>query len=872
LCRQKKEELGMSKVRVERKIGNEILSFETGFIAKQADACVIAQYGETVVLSAISSGAGRPGLDFFQLMCDYRERTAAAGKFPGGFIKREGRPSTKETLTSRLTDRPIRPLFPKGYDKEVMCQSTVIASDALNDADVLAMNGIATGLLISPLPFQGQIASVRVGRIDGELVTFPNIEQLEESDLDMIVSGSATEILMIEGFAREMPEDEMVDAIIFAHKGIKEICELQDEFVAQCTVEKQEFVVNEDDGLFDTVKDKYFEDFKVAQLTPGKLASKEAVSALKDRIVEEMIPDAEAEDAICASDLQEALGQLKSAVVRALIIGGTRPDGRKHDELRPIESYVDVMPRVHGSAVFQRGETQALITVVLGTGRDEQRVDGLTENYSKKFMLDYNFPGYSVGEAKPNRGPSRRDIGHGMLAERSIKPVLPDPENFPYTIRVISDITESNGSSSQATICGTTLGLMAAGVPISNPVAGISIGLVQEGDQNILLTDIQGDEDHYGDMDFKVAGTQNGITGIQLDLKIDGISEQIIRDALVQARVARIEIMKNMIQAIDSPRTETSEHAPRLLRTKINSDKIGALIGPGGKNIRHIQESTGTVIEVDDEGNVTVASTNAEWADEAMRLVESYTATVQVDKIYDGTVSSIKDFGVFVEILPGRDGLCHVSELSTGFISDVSKLVSEGDTMKVKCIGVDDHDRVKLSRRAALEELGEEDDWGGQESSDDSNDSNGDRRGGGRDRERGGERRGGGRDRGGDRRGGGRDRGGERRSGDRERGRRDDRRGDRDDRSGDRDDRRGDRDDRSGDRDDRSGDRDDRSGDRDDRSGDRDDRSGDRDDRSGDRDDRSGDRDDRSGNRDDRSDGGNDRGGNRRGGRRRRRD
>jgi len=582
---------------------------------------------------------------------------------------------------------------------------------------------------------------------------------------------------------------------------------------------------------------------------------------LKERIVEEMIPDAEAEDAICGSDLQEALGQLKSAVVRALIIGGTRPDGRKYDELRNIESYVDVMPRVHGSAVFQRGETQALITVVLGTGKDEQRVDGLTENYSKKFMLDYNFPGYSVGEAKPNRGPSRRDIGHGMLAERSIKPVLPDPDDFPYTIRVISDITESNGSSSQATICGTTLGLMAAGVPISNPVAGISIGLVQEGDQNILLTDIQGDEDHYGDMDFKVAGTQIGITGIQLDLKIDGISEQIIRDALTQARVARIEIMKNMIQAIDSPRTETSEYAPRLMRTKINPDKIGALIGPGGKNIRHIQESTGTVIEVDDEGNVTVASTNAEWADEAMRLVESYTATVQVGKIYDGTVSSIKDFGVFVEILPGRDGLCHVSELSTEFISDVSKLVSEGDTMKVKCIGVDDHDRVKLSRRAALEELGEEDDWGGQESSGDSKGSGGDRRSGGR--ERGGDRRGGGRDRGGDRRGGGRDRGGDRRSGGRERGRRDDRRGDRDDRSGDNNDRRGDRDDRGGDRDDRGGDRDDRGGDRDDRRRDRDDRRRDRDDRRRDRDDRGGDRDDRGGDRDDRGGDRDDRGGDR---------
>ena len=728
----------MEKVRVEREIGGQTFSLETGFIAKQAGACVLAQFGDTVVLNAVTSGSPREGIDFFPLMCDYRERFAAAGKFPGGFLKREGRPSTKDTLTSRLTDRPIRPLFPKGFKDEVMCQSTVVASDGLNDGDVIAMNGIAAALHISPLPFDGPIASVRVGRIDGQLVTFPTVEDLEESDLDMIVSGSLEEILMIEGFAREMPEDEMVEAILYAHEGIKAVCELQNELHAKCNVVKQDFVEPEDDGLADILIGKYADEFKAAQLTEGKQNRADAVNVVKAKIKEEMIPDPEAEDAICSKALGAALYKLESNVIRQLIIEGTRPDGRSHDELRNIECYVDVLPRVHGSAVFQRGETQALVTVTLGTSKDEQRVDGITDNYSKKFMLDYNFPGYSVGEAKPNRGPGRREIGHGMLAERSVKAVLPDPEDFPYTIRVISDITESNGSSSQASVCGATLGLMAAGVPIKNPVAGISIGLVQEGDQNILLTDIQGAEDHFGDMDFKVAGTQKGITGIQLDLKINGISEQVIRDSLVQAKDARIQIMREMIRTIERPRAETSEHAPRLIRVNIASDKIGALIGPGGKNIRHIQESTGTVVEVDDDGVVTIASTNAEWAEEARSLVEAYTATVQVGKIYEGSISSIKDFGIFVEILPGRDGLCHISELSEHYISDISKAVNEGDVVKVKCIGVDDHDRVKFSRQAALEELGEEDDWEPQERSE----NDGERRG--RRPRRDGDRRGGG--------------------------------------------------------------------------------------------------------------------------------
>ena len=697
------------KVRVEKQIGKHTLSFETGWLAKQASASIIAQYGETVVLNAVTTGSPRPGIDFFPLTCDYRERTGAAGKFPGGFLKREGRPTTKETLTSRLMDRPIRPLFPEGFNDEVQCQSVVVSSDRQNDGDVLAMNGAATALFISSMPFQGPIASVRVGRIDGEFVPFPTHEDLEDSDLDMIVSGNQDEVCMIEGFAREIPEDEMVDAILFAHDVIRQIIQLQHELAAQLTITKDEFESPGDGGLLGRLKDQYYDEFRSTKQTDGKQARAGAVSALKERARAEVIPDPDAEGAVTSGDFKHAWHDLEAHVVRDLILAGTRPDGRDGETLRSIECFVDILPRTHGSSVFQRGETQTLCTVTLGTGRDEQRVDGLMEEYSKKFMLDYNFPAFSVGECRPNRGPGRREIGHGSLAERSVKPVLPAPDDFPYTIRVVSDILESNGSSSMASVCGATLALMAAGVPITNPVAGISVGLVREGDKWVLLTDILGDEDHFGDMDFKIAGTQNGITGIQLDLKVTGVSEEVIRATLTQSREARIEILRNMLTTIARPRGETSAWAPRLLRTKIEPDKIGALIGPGGKNIRMIQETTGTVIEVDDDGVVTVASSNQEWANAAMAQIEACTATVQVGKIYDGRVTSIKDFGAFVEILPGRDGLCHVSELSNGFVKSVADVCGVGDEMKVLVIDVDDHSRVKLSRRKALEELGLED-------------------------------------------------------------------------------------------------------------------------------------------------------------------
>ena len=744
------------RIRVEKQIGRQTLSFETGQLAKQAAGSVLVQYGETVVLVAAASSDPRPGLDFFPLTCDYRERLAAAGKFPGGFLKREGRPSTKETLSARLMDRPIRPLWPAGFRDEVQVQAFVIASDLQNDGDVLAMNGAALALHVSELPFQGPVASVRVGKVDGELIAFPTHDELEESELDMIVSGSREQVAMIEGFAQEMPEDQMMEAIQFAHGVIREVIDLQEELYQKVNPTKKEWIAPEDDGLFQRLQDSYYDEFRAAQQTPGKQDRADAVRALRERAMAEVIPDPDAEGAVEPKRFSSVWHDLEEKVVRDLIASGTRPDGRDNTSLRSIYCETDLLPRVHGSALFQRGETQSLVTVALGTSRDEQRVDGLMDEYSKKFMLDYNFPSFSVGECRPIRGPGRREIGHGCLAERSVAPVLPDAETFPYTIRVISDILESNGSSSMASVCGATLALMASGVPISNPVAGISIGLVRNSpDDWILLTDILGTEDHFGDMDFKIAGTQNGITGIQLDLKVTGIGEDIIRATLKQSREARIEILRKMLTTISRPRREISPTAPRLLRTQISPDKIGALIGPGGKNIRSIQETTGAVIEVDNDGTVLIASTNKEAAEEALRSVEACTATVQIGKIYDGTVSSIKEFGAFVEILPGRDGLCHISELSSGYISSIDTVVRVGDAMKVLVIDVDEHDRVKLSRRRALEELGVEDEMAAAiEASGDGSDRGGDRD---RDEDRPRRRRGGsGRSRGGNGGGGGR--------------------------------------------------------------------------------------------------------------------
>jgi polyribonucleotide nucleotidyltransferase len=703
------------KQRVERQIGDSILFIETGFLAKQAAGSVLVGYGDTRVLVASATGTPRAGIDFFPLTCDYRERVAAAGKFPGGFLKREGRPTMKETLTSRLMDRPIRPLFPEGFFDEVQVQAQVLASDRQNDPDILAMIGASAALCVSPLPFRGPLGSIRLAQVDGQFVPFPTQEQLEESDLDLVVSGSPTAVLMIEGFAREMPEDRMLEALAEAHRYIRVICEMQDELVKKAGKPKKEYVLADYSGLRDRLTRGYLGELKAAKSLGGKQERGQAVKALRERAKAEVAPaepvaTSKAGDAGGVSDVDFAhvWHGLEERAVRELILEGKRPDGRDHKSLRAIHCDVDLLPRVHGSALFQRGETQALITVTLGTGRDEQRVDGLIDEYSKKFMLDYYFPSYSVGEVRPIRGPGRREIGHGALAERSVKPVLPDPDVFPYTIRVISDILESNGSSSMASVCGATLGLMAAGVPIANPVAGISVGLVKQTEQQwVLLTDIIGDEDHYGDMDFKIAGSHVGITGIQLDLKIDGISPAIIEATLRQSREARMEILRTMLSAIRRPREEISPWAPRLLRTRIDPEKIGLLIGPGGKTIRAIQESTGASIEVEDDGTVTVASHDAEGAMAAMAKIEALTASIQIGRIYEGRVTSVKDFGAFVELVPGKDGLCHVSELSEEYVASVADVCRVGDIMRVKVIAVDDQDRVKLSRKAAMRELAE---------------------------------------------------------------------------------------------------------------------------------------------------------------------
>ena len=690
----------MALCRVERSVSGRTLSIETGKIAKQATGSVVIQYGETVCLVAACEGNANEERDFLALQVEYREKAYAAGKFPGGFIKREGRPSTKETLTSRMIDRPIRSLFPPTYLNEIQVMAAVLAADRENDPDIVAMNGASAALYITEMPYYKPVASVRVGRVGGELVAMPTYEQLETSDLDLVVSGTRDGITMIEGFSREMPEDQMADAIMFGHKFVVEVAELIEDLRDQMGLKKKSKPdAAAENPLIPIFRDKFTHEFKSLKLTVGKLDRYAKVKEFKQRIKAEFLAEG---SEYTSAQVGGAIEWLEERVFRDLILEGKRLDGRQFKELRAISCEVGVLPRVHGSALFTRGETQALVVTTLGTVGDEQRVDGLVEEVNKKFMLDYNFPPYSVGEVKRLSGPGRREIGHGMLAERSLKAVVPAPNKFPYTIRLVSEITESNGSSSMASVCGGTLALMDAGVPIKDPIAGISIGLVREPDKFILLTDIQGDEDHFGDMDFKVAGTQRGVTGIQLDLKIDAISEEIIRATLDQARDGRREILRSMLSALRQPRAHISKFAPRMLQVKINPEKIGLLIGPGGKMIKSIQEATGAKIDIAEDGTVSIAHSEAEGAEAAKARIEALTEEVKVGKIYEGKVTSIKEFGAFVEILPGRDGLCHISELANGYVGKVDDVCKVGDRMQVKVIGIDDQDRVKLSRKALM--------------------------------------------------------------------------------------------------------------------------------------------------------------------------
>jgi polyribonucleotide nucleotidyltransferase len=699
------KELIVKNVTVNCEFGGRTLSLNSGQLAKQASGSVLIQHGETSVFVASQTGPSRPGTNFFPLTVDYRERFAAAGKFAGGYLKREGRPTTREILTCRLTDRPIRPLFPNGFRDEVQVMSNVMSVDGENDPDVLSITGASAALMISGMPFRGPIAAVRVGMIGGELVLMPTVQQQEESTLDLIVAGSQTAVLMIEGFADQLPEKEMGDAIMFAHQQVQTLCKLQDDLVKELGIDRPEIPVPVDNP-FEKLLASAGSKLLSAKTSGEKKDRSGQVRDLKASLEEEFFPDdaEETKDGLTRAQFSDAFYKLEGKVVRDLLLSGKRLDGRAPGDLREVSCEVSRIPKVHGSAVFTRGETQSLATIALGTTRDQQRSDGLFGEQADRFMLHYYFPSFSVGECRPIRGPGRREIGHGCLAERSVKPVIPDSDKFPYTIRIISDILESNGSSSMASVCSATLALMDAGVPIRQPVAGISIGLVQEGDSHILLTDIMGEEDHFGEMDFKVAGTGRGVTGIQLDLKNDGITEQVIRETLDQALDARKNLLRTMLGAIRRPRQEVAESAPRLVQTSINPEKIGLLIGPGGKTIRAMQEETGAQIDIAEDGTVTISGENAAAADAALARVEALTEEIQVGRIYNGKVTSIKDFGAFIEIAPGKDGLCHISELSDGFVKNVSEVCSVGDVMDVKVIAVDDQNRVKLSRKAVLAE------------------------------------------------------------------------------------------------------------------------------------------------------------------------
>jgi polyribonucleotide nucleotidyltransferase len=690
--------------RIEVPLGASNLILETGKLAKQAHGSVVVQYGDTVILATAVEGEEDESRDFFPLVVDYREKTYAAGKFPGGFIKREGRPTTKEILTSRLIDRPIRPLFPAGYLREVQIMGATLSADRDNDPDVLCMIGASAALHVSPIPFLKVTGSVRIGRIGNEFITMPTHTQLEESDLDLVIAGTRDAITMIEGFAREMSEENMLSAILYGHEQIRKIVGGIEQLRDKAGLGAKQFPpAAAASPLRELLRQRYYDEFRNVKQTSGKHARADKVRQFKEKLLKDLVPE-DGSGQYDAAKVSQAFSAFEERVVRDLILEGKRIDGRGTKDIRQIICEVGVLPRTHGSAIFARGETQALVTTTLGTVSDEQRVDGIMDEYSKKFMLDYNFPPFSVGEVKPTRGPGRREIGHGALAERSLKAVIPTPDKFPYTIRVVSDILESNGSSSMASVCGGTLSLMDAGVPISDPVAGISIGLVKEPDRFVLLTDIMGDEDHFGDMDFKVAGTVRGITGIQLDLKIDGINEEIIRATLDQAREGRREILKHIVTTLRFPRTEISPRAPRLLTVRINPEKIGLLIGPGGKTIKGIQETTGAKIDIEDDGTVYISHQDAGGAEAARAKVEALTEEIKIGKVYEGRVTSVKDFGAFIEIAPGRDGLCHISELDDQYVGKVEDVCRVGDILQVKVIAIDDQDRVKLSRRALIRE------------------------------------------------------------------------------------------------------------------------------------------------------------------------
>jgi len=705
---------------VEKQIGDRTLRLETGRIAKLASGAVIISYGDTVVLCTAVRAQPRAGIDFFPLTCDYRERTPAAGKFPGGFRKKEGAPSEKEILTMRMMDRPIRPLFPEGFIDEIQLQALVLSHDGQTDADVVACTGASAALSLTDAPFQGPIATVRVGRIvtdtGAQFIINPTQAQIEFSDLDLVLSGHRDGINMIEVGAAEISEADMVDAIRFGYdQGIKPILELIDELrrASGAPAPNMGAAVGPDPAVFALVKEKAYEEMKKARQIKGKQERNDTIDALKKFILDThfAVPAGLSfSDHMAAEkrqrDAKESLRTLEKKITHELVgEKGIRADGRGPREIRPLEMEVNLLPRTHGSALFQRGETQSIVTCTLGTIKDEQIVDGLMPEYAKKFYLHYYFPPFCTGEAGRIAGPGRREIGHGALAERSLLGVLPSPEEFPYTIRLTSEITESNGSSSMASVCGGCLALMDAGVPIKATCAGISVGRFTSASGKVThVTDIIGEEDFFGEMDFKVSGTRQGITGIQLDLKARGLSIDEIAQIFQQAREGRIQLIESIEKVIAEPRPDISRFAPRIIKVKIDPEKIGKLIGPGGKTIRAIQERTGAQIDVEEDGTVFIATADAAKGAQAKAEVEALGAEIKIGSIFEGKVVAIKEFGAFIELVPGTDGMCHISELAAGYVKSVTDEVKVGDMVKVKVINVDENGRIKLSRKALMVE------------------------------------------------------------------------------------------------------------------------------------------------------------------------
>ena len=696
--------------RVERQIGGRNLSIETGKVAKQADGAVVVQYGETIVLVAAVTAPPRfEDIDFFPLSVDYREKHSAAGKFPGGFIKREGRPSTKEILTARLIDRPIRPLFPEGYLQEVQIMANVLSFDGENDPDLLAVIGASAALTISRIPFLGPIGTCRLGRVNGEFVVNPTHKQLETGDLNLLLGGRKEALNIIEVGAKELSEEVIADAVATAQKTVMQVCEMIEELRESAGVEKEIPLLENDEQLYSRISSQIADKLYEFKQIPVKQQRNHAIEELFEQVKAEYcaVEGDGAEPKFDPAMVKRILGKVEGHVVKKMLLDGKRADGRGYNDLRRIECEVGVLPRTHGSSLFTRGETQSLVSVTLGTIRDAQIIDGLLEEYHQNFTFHYNFPPFSVGEIRPIRGPGRREIGHGTLAERALEPVRPPEDEFAYTVRVISDITESNGSSSMASVCGGSLALMDAGVPISKAVAGISIGMVSDGDGRYeLLTDIIGEEDHFGEMDFKVAGTADGITAIQLDIKTEGLAHNVMVEALQRAKEVRLQILDAMSKAISEPRPQLSVYAPKLISIEIDPELIGKIIGPGGKMIKSIQEQTDTKIEIEEDGTIYISCFGGDGHLKAKEIIESMTQPPQVGRIYDQSrVVTVKDFGVFVEITPGVEGLCHISELSNGFVKNVEEVCKVGDLIPVKLMLIDEQGRLKLSRKAALAEL-----------------------------------------------------------------------------------------------------------------------------------------------------------------------